>query len=126
MARAYWLIAPFAVAGYGVAMAAAAGFNGLGRPLMGVAVNLFRGVALVAPLAWLGAMLGGATGVIWGVFAANMIAGVVIAAVVLRLCPLTAVDARVRRPDPPATAPDGAPGAPPAPLSRPAPDAGKP
>ncbi len=118
MARAYWLIAPFAVAGYGVAMAAAAGFNGLGRPLMGVAVNLFRGVALVAPLAWLGAVLGGATGVIWGVFAANMIAGMVIAAVVLRLCPLTAVDARTRRPDPAPKAPDAVSDAQPAPLYR--------
>ena len=126
MARAYWLIAPFAVAGYGVAMAAAAGFNGLGRPLMGVAVNLFRGVALVAPLAWLGAMLGGATGVIWGVFAANIIAGVVVAAVVLRRCPLTAVDARARRTGPAPMAPAAGSDAPPAPPSRPAPDGDRP
>ncbi|KAA5805350.1 MATE family efflux transporter [Alkalicaulis satelles] len=126
MARAYWLIAPFAVAGYGVAMAASAGFNGLGRPLLGVAVNLFRGLALVAPLAWLGALWGGATGVIWGLFAANMISGLVIAAVVLRLCPLTAVDGRARRASPPASPLSAGSGAPPAPASHSAPDGDKP
>ncbi|MCC5995109.1 MAG: MATE family efflux transporter [Oceanicaulis sp.] len=125
MARAYWLIAPFAVAGYGVAMAAAAGFNGLGRPLMGVAVNVFRGVVLVAPLAWLGGALGGATGVIWGVFAANLISGLIIAAVVLRLCPLTAVDGRARRAPAASTLSAGS-DAPPAPPSRSAPDGDRP
>ena len=90
VASTYWAIAPFAMGGYGVAMAAAAGFNGLGRPLIGVACNAFRGVALIIPLAWLGNYLGGANGVIWGLFAANLIAGVVIAFQVLKFAPLTA------------------------------------
>ena len=90
VASTYWAIAPFAMGGYGVAMAAAAGFNGLGRPLIGVACNAFRGVALIIPLAWLGNYLGGANGVIWGLFAANLIAGVVIAFLVLKFAPLTA------------------------------------
>ena len=96
LAETYWDIAPFAVAGYGVAMAASAGFNGLGRPLYGVAANAFRGLALIIPLAWLGNWLGGATGVIWGLFAANLIAGVVIAFLVLKFAPLTAEDGRKR------------------------------
>jgi len=90
----YWAVAPFAVAGYGVAMSASAGFNGLGRPLYGVACNAFRGIALLIPLAWLGHLVGGAEGVVWGIFAANIIAGVVIAALVLKFAPLDARDSR--------------------------------
>lgn len=96
VAEQYWDIAPFAVAGYGVAMAASAGFNGLGRPLYGVAINAARGFLLIAPLAWIGGLLGGATGVIWGVFAANLIIGVTGAVFVLRYAPLTAVEGRKR------------------------------
>jgi len=93
VAESYWDIAPFAVAGYGVAMAASAGFNGLGRPLYGVACNALRGLVLVVPLAWLGGQLGGTIGVIWGVFAANLIAGLVITALVLRFAPLDTQEA---------------------------------
>jgi len=96
IARTYWAIAPFTVAGYGVAMAASAGFNGLGRPLYGVGVNAFRGLLLVAPLACLGGYLGGAPGVIWGVFAANLITGLAAALFVLRFAPLSAVESRIR------------------------------
>jgi len=94
VAQIYWRIAPFAVAGYGVAMAASAGFNGLGRPFYGVACNVCRGLLLVAPLAWVGGQLGGVTGVIWGVFAANLIAGLTIVALVLRHAPLDVRDSR--------------------------------
>lgn len=96
IAEQYWDIAPFAVAGYGIAMAASAGFNGLGRPLYGVAINAARGLVLIAPLAWLGGVLGGATGVIWGVFAANLIIGVVGTVFVLKFAPLSAVEGRGR------------------------------
>ncbi len=96
VAEHYWNIAPFAVAGYGVAMAASAGFNGLGRPLYGVGINAVRGFALIAPLAWIGGMLGGVTGVIWGVFAANLIIGVAATVFVLKFAPITAVEGRKR------------------------------
>lgn len=98
VAEHYWDIAPFAVFGYGVAMAASAGFNGLGRPLYGVAINAVRGFVLVAPLAWLGGLVAGLDGVIWGVFAANLIIGAAAAAYVLRLAPLSAVESAARRP----------------------------
>lgn len=91
VAEVYWDIAPFAVAGYGIAMAASAGFNGLGRPLYGVAVNAARGLVLIVPLAWLGGVLGGPTGVIWGVFAGNLIAGIGTALFVLKFAPLSAL-----------------------------------
>jgi putative MATE family efflux protein len=96
VAEIYWKIAPFAVFGYGIAMAAAAGFNGLGRPLYGVAINAARGLLLIAPLAWIGGTLGGATGSIWGVFAANVIVGIAAAIYVLKLAPLTAEAERKR------------------------------
>ncbi|XBQ15570.1 MAG: MATE family efflux transporter [Oceanicaulis sp.] len=107
VAEVFWDVAPFAVFGYGVAMAASAGFNGLGRPLYGVAVNALRGFVLIAPLAWLGGSLGGATGAIWGVFAANLIIGVLAAVYVLKFAPLTAVEGG-RRPQPKPGKPAGA------------------
>ncbi|MFP4518124.1 MAG: MATE family efflux transporter [Oceanicaulis sp.] len=100
VAGVFWDIAPFAVFGYGVAMAASAGFNGLGRPLYGVAVNAARGFVLIAPLAWLGGTLGGATGAVWGLFAGNLIIGVGAAVYVLRFAPLTAEDGGRGRPAP--------------------------
>ncbi len=98
VAEHYWDIAPFAVAGYGIAMAASAGFNGLGRPLYGVGINAARGLLLIAPLAWIGGVLGGVTGVIWGIFAANLITGIVATIFVLRFAPITAVESKVRPP----------------------------
>lgn len=108
VAEIYWDIAPFAVAGYGVAMAAAAGFNGLGRPLYGVAVNIVRGLILIAPLAWIGGLVGGVPGVIWGVFAGNAIIGIGAAYFVLRRAPLSAV-AGAQRKAKPGAAKSGAP-----------------
>ncbi len=98
VAAQYWDIAPFAVAGYGIAMAASAGFNGLGRPLYGVGINAARGLVLIAPLAWIGGLLGGVTGVIWGIFAANLIIGVAAVIFVLKFAPITAVESTKRPP----------------------------
>ncbi len=105
VASVYWDIAPFTIFGYGIAMAAAAGFNGLGRPLYGVAINAARGFVLIAPLAWIGGTLGGTTGSIWGVFAANLIIGIAATLYVLKLAPLSAEEGQQR---PAAKAPDGA------------------
>jgi Na+-driven multidrug efflux pump len=58
--------------------------------LLGVACNAFRGLVLIIPLSWLGGFLGGANGVIWGLFAANLISGLLIGFLVLRYAPLTA------------------------------------
>ena len=104
IAETYWDIAPFAVFGYGIAMAASAGFNGLGRPLLGVAVNAARGLLLIIPLSWLGGQLAGTTGVIWGMFAGNLIVGVGAAIFVLRFAPLTAIGVTRREAKP---APEG-------------------
>ncbi|MEO1038280.1 MAG: MATE family efflux transporter [Pseudomonadota bacterium] len=96
VAERYWDIVPITIAGYGIAMASSAGFNGLGRPLYGVALNLVRGFVLLAPLAWVGAVSGGATGVIWGVAAANALSGVIIAVYVLKIAPMNEVEGKAR------------------------------
>lgn len=97
VAEIYWDIAPFAVAGYGIAMAASAGFNGLGRPLLGVAVNAARGLLLIIPLAWLGASVAGVSGIIWGMFAGNLLVGIGAVVFVLRFAPLTAIGVTKRK-----------------------------
>jgi Na+-driven multidrug efflux pump len=94
VAMSYWLIAPFGIVGYAIAMAASAGFNGLGRPLIGASVNILRGFGLIVPLVLLGGMLAGMQGVIWAMFAANILAGVLVTAYVLRFAPLSVEDSR--------------------------------
>ena len=104
MARLTWWIAPVTMGGYGIAMAAAAGFNGLGRPLLGVAINLMRGFVLLVPLVWLGAGLFGPVGMVSGYALTNLVAGAVIAFLVLRYAPMTAIESRARPVVPPAQA----------------------
>ncbi len=103
MARLTWWIAPVTMGGYGIAMAASAGFNGLGRPLLGVAINLMRGFGLLVPLVWLGSTLFGPAGLISGYALTNVVAGVVIAFLVLRYAPMTALESKARRPVVPPT-----------------------
>jgi putative MATE family efflux protein len=95
-ARLYWWIVPVTIAGYGVAMAASAGFNGLGRPLYGVAVNVLRGFVLIVPLTWAGGLVFGETGVIGGLAAANLLTLAIVWICVMRFAPLTATEARAR------------------------------
>ncbi|MFN3834937.1 MAG: MATE family efflux transporter [Glycocaulis sp.] len=104
MARLTWWIAPVTMGGYGIAMAASAGFNGLGRPLLGVAINLMRGFVLLVPLVWLGASLFGPVGMVSGYALTNVIAGAVIAFLVLRYAPMTALESKARPVVPPTQA----------------------
>jgi putative MATE family efflux protein len=90
-AQLYWWIATPTVFGYGVCMAASAGLNGLGRPLYGMMLHVIRCIVLLAPLAWIGASLGGVTGLLIGAAAANLIAAVVAVGFILTRAPMTAV-----------------------------------
>lgn len=81
--RLYLLILPVTAAGYGVIMSASAGFNGLGKPLPGMAMTFTRALALLAPGAWIGGQLGGVTGAFLGMSAANVISGLVVVGWVL-------------------------------------------
>lgn len=104
MARLTWWIAPVTMGGYGIAMAAAAGFNGLGRPLLGVGINLMRCFALLVPLVWLGATQFGPAGMISGYALANVLSGVFITFLVLRYAPMTAIESKSRPVVPPSQA----------------------
>lgn len=81
--RLYLLILPVTAAGYGVIMSASAGFNGLGKPLPGMAMTFTRALALLAPGAWIGGQLGGVTGAFLGMGAANVISGLAVVGWVL-------------------------------------------
>lgn len=111
--RAYLLALPVTTMGYGIIICMAAGFNGLGKPLPGVAASFARGMVLLAPLAWIGGALGGLWGTLLGMGAANLVAGAAATAWTLRVAfppPLAAVVAGAPErladgPEPPAAPP---------------------
>lgn len=107
-ARLYWYLVPVTVAGYGAAMAASAGLNGLGRALYGAGLNVARGFVFVVPLAVIGGLMAGATGAIIGLAAANVLTFILAWVYVMRLVPLSAVQMRAR-PVAPAPPPETAP-----------------
>lgn len=99
----YWQIVPLTVAGYGVTIAASAGFNGLGRPGHGMVITAGRALGLMVPAVIVGAIVVGAPmGVILGIAAANLISGLVTVLFVLTRAPMTAKHGKSRRPSPPA------------------------
>tara|TARA_R110002073_G_scaffold149297_4_gene302837 strand:+ start:6099 stop:7514 length:1416 start_codon:yes stop_codon:yes gene_type:complete len=105
VAISYWTWVPITIAGYGITMAASAGFNGLGRPSFGVMITSGRALLLMAPFAVVGAIVAGAPiGVILGVAAANVIAGIATAFYVLTRAPMEARKRRARKPKPPTNA----------------------
>lgn len=79
-AARYLAIVPISLWGYGVAVIAAGGYNGLGRSMTGLAYSLTRTAGLYVPLVWLASRLDGSTSVFWAVAIANGLAGLLIAA----------------------------------------------
>ncbi len=91
VASAYWTIVPVTIVGYGITIAASAGFNGLGRPGHGMAITAGRALVLMIPFVVIGAaMFETPTGVIYGIAAANLLAGLLTAAFVMLRAPMTA------------------------------------
>jgi len=70
-----WII-PVSSGAYGIVMAVNAAFNGIGRPLPGVAVSVTRMMVLYLPLAYIGAGLAGVPGLFVGASIANLLTGV--------------------------------------------------
>lgn len=98
IASTYWHIVPLTVAGYGVTIAASAGFNGLGRPGFGMAITAGRALGLMIPAILVGAHVADAPiGVIAGFAVANLVAGIVTGLFVLTRAPMTAKHGKVRR-----------------------------
>ncbi|WP_417493021.1 MATE family efflux transporter [Maricaulis sp.] len=94
----YWRIVPLTIAGYGITIAASAGFNGLGRPGHGMAITAGRALGLMVPGVLLGAYwLDAPEGVIWGVAFANITAGVLAGLYVLTRAPMTAKHGKARK-----------------------------
>jgi len=97
-AIAYWRIVPLTIAGYGITIAASAGFNGLGRPAHGMVITASRAIGIMIPAVIIGAVyLDAPEGVIWGVAFANVLAGTATALFVLTRAPMTAKHGRQRR-----------------------------
>lgn len=90
-ARAFFLIVPITLAGYGWVICSSAGLNALGRPLPGVWLTLVRSFLLYVPLLWVGLKLGGAQGAFIGVAVANILAALVAGYWILRRADLTAI-----------------------------------
>lgn len=96
VAQLYLWIAPVTVAGYGVVIAASAGFNALGRPLQGMVMTFSRSLIFYAPGVWIGGTLAGIPGAIAGIALANVVSGLATAAWTLLYAPMTAKGARVK------------------------------
>lgn len=76
--RAYLWIVPISTWGYGMVIAAAAGFNGMSKPVPGLAMTIGRSVGLMIGLVWLGGALWGPNGAFAGLAAANVISGIAV------------------------------------------------
>lgn len=92
VARLYLWLAPWTIAGYGVVIAASAGFNALGRPLYGMVMTFTRSLVLYAPGVWIGGLVAGVPGSIAGLGAANVLSGLGAAWWSLRRAPMSSKD----------------------------------
>ena len=94
----YWRIASLTIGGYGITIAASAGFNGLGRPAHGMAITAGRALGLMIPLVLLGSfVINTPQGVIMGIAAANILAGSLTALFVFTRARMTAKHGKARQ-----------------------------
>jgi Na+-driven multidrug efflux pump len=76
VARTYLWIAPIGYGAYGIVMVVNASFNGLGKPMPGVAISVGRMLVLYLPLAFAGMVFFDARGIFAAYAAANVVSGV--------------------------------------------------
>ncbi len=76
--RWYLWIVPISTWGYGIVIAAAAGFNGMSKPIPGLVMTIARSAGLMIGFAWIGGTLWGPNGAFAGLAAANVISGIVV------------------------------------------------
>ena len=94
----YWRIASLTIGGYGITIAASAGFNGLGRPAHGMAITAGRALGLMIPLVLIGSFVFNTPqGVILGIAAANILAGSLTAVFVFTRAKMTAKHGKARQ-----------------------------
>lgn len=70
-------IAPIGYGTYGIVMFVNAAFNGLGKPMPGVAVSIMRIIVLYIPLALIGKALFGIVGIFVAYALANLLSGII-------------------------------------------------
>jgi Na+-driven multidrug efflux pump len=75
--KTFLWIAPIGYGTYGVVMYVNASFNGLGKPMPGVAVSVMRIAVLYIPLALAGKALFGVVGIFAAYALANLLSGVI-------------------------------------------------
>lgn len=75
--RTFLWIAPISYGAYGIVMYVNAAFNGLGKPMPGVAVSVMRIVVLYIPLAFIGKALFGVVGIFAAYTLANLLSGAI-------------------------------------------------
>ncbi|MGI9291158.1 MAG: MATE family efflux transporter, partial [Gammaproteobacteria bacterium] len=71
-----WIMA-LSYGGYGMVMSTCAGFNGVGYPIPGVVISVFRALILFLPLALLGQWVLGLNGIFIAAAVSNIVMGVV-------------------------------------------------
>ncbi len=75
--RIFLWVAPLGYGAYGIVMVVNAAFNGLGKPMPGVAISTLRVLAIYVPLAFLGKALFGIVGIFAAYCLANIVSGAV-------------------------------------------------
>ena len=75
--RTFLWIAPIGYGAYGIVMYVNAAFNGLGKPMPGVAVSVMRILVLYIPLALVGKAVYGIAGIFGAYAAANLLSGAI-------------------------------------------------
>jgi putative MATE family efflux protein len=76
VARKFLLIAPLGYGAYGMVMVMNASFNGMGKPMPGVAISMIRLAGLYLPLALVADWLFGIAGIFGAYTVANIVTGV--------------------------------------------------
>jgi putative MATE family efflux protein len=97
VAQTYWSLVTLTIAGYGVTMAASAGFTGLGRPSFGVMITSSRAIMMAVFAVGGGFVMQAPIGVIGGVAIANIISGLGTASFVLFRAPMEARKRKQRK-----------------------------
>ena len=77
VATTFLWVAPISYGAYGIVMFVNAAFNGLGKPMPGVAISTIRVLAIYVPLAFLGKALFDVIGIFLAYALANVVSGVV-------------------------------------------------
>lgn len=97
VAQTYWMLVTLTIAGYGITMAASAGFNGLGRPSFGVMITSSRAVMMAVLAVAGGIVFAAPIGVIGGIAIANILSGLGTAGYVLTRAPMEARKRKQRK-----------------------------